>query len=394
MDYMKKIDVPMSSPDITDLERDLVNQVMHTNYLSMGPYVLAFEKAFQEYTGAKHAVAVNSGTAGLHLCVRAEGWQDGDWVITTPFSFVSSTNILLYERITPIFVDAEPVNGNIDPQQLAAAVKDLTGSAASAAKWLPPRGVKADGKLKGIVAVDVFGQPADYDQIHRAADPNGLPVIEDSCEALGAMYQNRPAGTLADCGVFAFYPNKQITTAEGGLVVTNDDQKADMIRSLRNQGRAVGDTWLDHTYLGYNYRMDELSAALGSAQMRRIDALIRERAQVAAWYAEELADIDGIECPASAPTTTRDSWFVYVIRLKEAERRKSVSEKLIALGIPVRPYFSPIHLQPYMQEKFGYQEGRFPVTEDLGRRGLAIPFSGIMTREQVRQVGDAIRQVM
>ena len=392
MDYLQKISVPMSLPDITDKEREAVAKVMSTNYLSMGPYVQSFEQSFREFTGAKHAIAVNSGTAGLHLCVRAAGWSDGDRVITTPFSFVSSTNVLLYERITPIFVDAEPLTGNIDTIQLKAAVEDLNSSEAAAAKWLPPKGDNG-GKLKGILAVDVFGQPADFDAINAAAKPYELPVIEDSCEALGAMYKDRPAGLLGDMGVFAFYPNKQITTAEGGLVVTNDDKAAAIIRSQRNQGRAEGDTWLAHTYLGFNYRMDEMSAALGTVQMSRIDELIRKRNQAAEWYREELSDIDEIELPHTAATTTRDSWFVYVIRVKDAERRDEVSQKLKALGIPVRPYFSPIHLQPYMQERFGYEPGRFPVTEDLGRRGLAIPFSGMITREQIAAVGAALRQV-
>ena len=225
MDYQQQINVPMSLPDITDKERDAVAKVMATNYLSMGPYVKSFEESFCNFTGARHAVAVNSGTAGLHLCVQAAGWHDGDRVITTPFSFVSSTNVLLYERITPIFVDAEPFTGNIDPVQVKAAVTDLMTSEASAAKWLPPRGDNG-GKLKGILAVDVFGQPADYDSLRETSDPYGLTVIEDSCEALGAMYKGRHAGLLGDMGVFAFYPNKQITTAEGGLVVTNDDKAA------------------------------------------------------------------------------------------------------------------------------------------------------------------------
>ena len=392
MDYLQKISVPMSLPDITDKERAAVAKVMSTNYLSMGPYVQSFEKSFLDFTGARNAIAVDSGTAGLHLCVRAAGWSDGDRVITTPFSFVSSTNVLLYERITPIFVDVDPVTGNIDTGQLKAAIEDLTASESAAGKWLPPKG-DSGGKLKGILAVDVFGQPADYDTIKQAAAPYGLPVIEDSCEALGAMYKGRPAGMLGDMGVFAFYPNKQITTAEGGLVVTNDDKAAAMVRSLRNQGRAEGDTWLAHTFLGYNYRMDEMSAALGTVQMSRIDELIRKRGQVADWYREELADIEEIEMPYTAATTTRDSWFVYVIRVKDADRRDEVGQKLKALGVPVRPYFSPIHLQPYMQERFGYEPGRFPVTEDLGRRGLAIPFSGMMTREQVHTVGSALRQI-
>ena len=392
MDYLQKISVPMSLPDITDKEREAVAKVMSTNYLSMGPYVQSFEKSFLDFTGARNAIAVNSGTAGLHLCVRAAGWSDGDRVITTPFSFVSSTNVLLYERITPIFVDVDPVTGNIDTGQLKAAIEDLTASESAAGKWLPPKG-DSGGKLKGVLAVDVFGQPADYDTIKQAAAPYGLPVIEDSCEALGAMYKGRPAGMLGDMGVFAFYPNKQITTAEGGLVVTNDDKAAAMVRSLRNQGRAEGDTWLAHTFLGYNYRMDEMSAALGTVQMSRIDELIRKRGQVADWYREELADIEEIELPYTAATTTRDSWFVYVIRVKDADRRDEVGQKLKALGVPVRPYFSPIHLQPYMQERFGYEPGRLPVTEDLGRRGLAIPFSGMMTREQVHTVGSALRQI-
>ena len=339
MDYMKKFSIPMSQPDITDLERETVNAVLQTNYLSMGPYVLEFEKAFRKFTGCRHAIAVNSGTAGLHLCVRAAGWQDGDWVITTPFSFVSSTNVLLFERVTPVFVDVDPLTGNIDPQQIAAAVKDLMSSRKKSLQWLPEKGYSADGQLKGIVGVDVFGQPADFSVINETAEAYGLKTIEDSCESLGAEYKHKPAGRLADFGVYAFYPNKQITTGEGGLVVTENDKDADMIRALRNQGRAPGDTWLDHSYLGYNYRMDEMSAALGAAQMRRIDQLIKQREQVASWYREELSAIDGIEIPVTASTTTRDSWFVFVIRLKPGVDRTSVSERMKALGVPVRPYF-------------------------------------------------------
>lgn len=394
MDYTQKLNIPMSQPDLTDLERELVGSVLQTNYLSMGPYILEFENAVKTFTGSRHAIAVNSGTAGLHLAVRAAGWQDGDRVITTPFSFVSSTNVLLYERITPVFVDVDPLTGNIDPQQTAEAIDDLTASEARAKKWLPERGFPADGALKGVLAVDVFGQPADYRKIHEATQTHDLKTIEDSCEALGAEYQGQPAGRLADFGVFAFYPNKQITTGEGGLVVTDSDEGAAMVQALRNQGRAAGDTWLDHTHLGYNYRMDELSAALGAAQMRRINELIRNRAQVADWYRTELTGVDGVACPATAPTTTRDSWFVYVIRLDKGIDRNQVSERMKAQGIPVRPYFSPIHLQPYMREKFGYRPGQYPVTEDLGRRGLAIPFSGKMTLEQVRQVAAALRQAI
>ncbi|HOU20517.1 MAG TPA: DegT/DnrJ/EryC1/StrS family aminotransferase, partial [Flexilinea sp.] len=371
MDYLKKFSIPMSQPDITESEREAVNSVLRTTYLSMGPYLDEFEKSLREFTGSAHAIAVSSGTAGLHLSVRAAGWQDNDWVITSPFSFVSSTNVLLYERITPIFVDVDPMTGNIDPQQVEQAVHDLTSSRAAAQNWLPPKGVSDSGQLKGMIAIDVFGQPADFDTLRKIANSFHLKIIEDSCEALGAEYKNQKAGTLGDFGVFAFYPNKQITTGEGGLVITNHDEEADKIRAMRNQGRAPGDTWLEHTYLGYNYRMDELSAALGAAQMKRIQELMAARQRVADWYRAELSSVPGITCPVVAPTTTRSSWFVYVIRLDRGIDRKSVSEKLAALGIPVRPYFSPIHYQPYIREKFGYQKGRFPVTEDLGERGLA-----------------------
>lgn len=394
MDYLKKFSIPMSQPDITESEREAVNSVLRTTYLSMGPYLNEFENSLREFTGSAHAIAVSSGTAGLHLSVRAAGWGDNDWVITSPFSFVSSTNVLLYERITPIFVDVDPMTGNIDPQQVEQAVHDLTFSCAAAQKWLPPKGVSDSGQLKGMIAIDVFGQPADFDALRTITDPFQLKVIEDSCEALGAEYKNRKAGTLGDFGVFAFYPNKQITTGEGGLVITNQDEDADKIRAMRNQGRAPGDTWLEHTYLGYNYRMDELSAALGAAQMKRIQELMAARQRVADWYQAELSFVPGITCPVVAPTTTRSSWFVYVIRLDRGIDRKSLSEKLEALGIPVRPYFSPIHFQPYIREKFGYQKGRFPVTEDLGERGLALPFSGKMTEEQVQEIASALRQIL
>jgi dTDP-4-amino-4,6-dideoxygalactose transaminase len=394
MDYLKKFSIPMSQPDITESEREAVNSVLRTTYLSMGPYLNEFENSLREFTGSAHAIAVSSGTAGLHLSVRAAGWGDNDWVITSPFSFVSSTNVLLYERITPIFVDVDPMTGNIDPQQVEQAVHDLTFSRSAAQKWLPPKGVSDSGQLKGMIAIDVFGQPADFDALRTITDPFQLKVIEDSCEALGAEYKNRKAGTLGDFGVFAFYPNKQITTGEGGLVITNHDEDADKIRAMRNQGRAPGDTWLEHTYLGYNYRMDELSAALGAAQMKRIRELMTARQRVADWYRAELNSVPGITCPVVAPTTTRSSWFVYVIRLDRGIDRKSLSEKLEALGIPVRPYFSPIHFQPYIREKFGYQKGRFPVTEDLGERGLALPFSGKMTEEQVQEIASALRQIL
>jgi perosamine synthetase len=378
--------IPMSSPDLTDAERQAVIDVINTPILSMGQNIPRFEQAFCDLTGAKHALAVNSGTAGLHLCIRAAGIGPGDLVITTPFSFVASSNALLFENAIPIFVDVDPQTGNIDPDLVEDAAQNIE-------KYLPRHSTfdPLHSTLKAILPVDVFGQPAEMDSINAVARQHGLAVIEDSCEALGATYKGRQAGTLGDYGIFAFYPNKQITTGEGGVIVTSDDKAADFMRALRNQGRAPGDTWLSHTYLGYNYRLDEMSAAMGAVQMTRLDEILLKREQVAGWYAERLSEIPGLELPYIAPATTRMSWFVYVIRLDAKIDRADFAKRLEARGVPVRPYFVPIHTQPYMVERFGWREGDFPITEDLGRRGLAVPFSGVMTEEQVEYVCQSIR---
>jgi dTDP-4-amino-4,6-dideoxygalactose transaminase len=381
----------MSAPDITDAERQAVLDVLFTPNLSMGPQIDAFEKAITDFSGMRHAVAVNSGTAGLHLCVRAAGISQNDLVVTTPFSFVASTNVMLFEKAIPVFVDVDPVTGNIDPLKAATAVRELKEGGSAAKHWLPRKGAENAGPIKGLLAVDVFGQPADYDSLNKTASEAGIPLIEDSCEALGAEYKGRKAGSLAEFGVFAFYPNKQITTGEGGVIVTNDDRAATFMRALRSQGRAPGDTWLQHTYLGYNYRMDEMSAALGLAQMQRIEELLNQRQQVADWYAERLSELHGVEAPQLVEDTTRVSWFVYVVRFDASLNRDKIAAELGDLGIPVRPYFLPIHLQPYMVEQFGYRAGDFPVTEDLGNRGLALPFSGKMTEAQVEIVCTALR---
>ncbi len=388
---MPETRIPMSAPDLTEAERAAVLAVLHTPHLSMGPEYLAFEQAVAERIGVRHAISVNSGTAGLHLCVRAAGIGPGDLVLTTPFSFMASSNVLLYENAVPVFVDVDPLTGNIDPALAAAASADLQTGGAAARRWLPRRGANKGAPLKALLPVDVFGQPADYDALRPAAA--GLKIIEDSCEAIGAQYHGRNAGTLGDTGVFAFYPNKQMTTAEGGLIVTDDDEAATLMRALRNQGRAPGDTWLQHTYLGYNYRLDELSAALGRVQFGRLDELLAKRQRVANWYATHLEDLPEIEQPHIAASTTRMSWFVYVVRLP-ATRRDAVIAALEAEGIPARPYFAPIHLQPFMVERFGYQPGDFPVTEELGQRGLALPFSSVMTEEQVAEVCTALGRAL
>ena len=384
--------IPMSSPDLTDLERDAVLAVLRTPRLSMGPQIEAFEAAVARQVGARHAIAVSSGTSGLHIAVRLTGIRDGDLVLTTPFSFVASANVMLYERAVPLFVDVDAQTGNLDVSQAAQAIEDLTRGGGS--RWLPRRGAAAGAKLRGLLPVDAFGQPADFDPLTEAAKRASLPVIEDSCEAFGATYKGRPAGRLGDVGVYAFYPNKQMTTAEGGLIVTDRDDWADLARALRNQGRAPGDTWLEHTYLGYNYRLDELSAALGAAQMQRWDELLAKRDRVAEWYSERLAEMPRAQAPSLAPTTTRVSWFVYVVRLDAGVDRRRVMERLETQGIPSRPYFAPIHLMRYFVDQFGYQPGDFPVTEDLGRRSLALPFSGVMTEDQVDEVCRALREAI
>jgi len=384
----------MSGPDITDAERAKVIEVINSPMLSMGAQTASFESALADYVGAKHAIAVNSGTAGLHLCVRAAGIQAGDLVITTPFSFVASTNVLLFEKAIPVFVDVDPQTGNLDVDQLEQAAADLAKGGEAAKKWLPKKGAEGHGKLKAILAVDVFGQPADYERIQKVAREHNLTIIEDSCESLGAEYKAHKTGLFGDYGVFAFYPNKQITTGEGGMIVTNDDKAAGLMRALRNQGRAPGDNWLQHTELGYNYRIDEMSAALGLVQMSRIDELIDKRQRVADWYGERLSEIQGVEAPSISGDTTRISWFVYVIRVKPGLDRDQLAARLSDAGIPVRPYFLPIHLQPYMVKQFGYQEGDYPVTEDLGRRGLALPFSGVMTEQQVDIVCKALQECL
>ena len=386
--------ISMSSPDLTDEERQAVAQVLATPNLSMGDQISAFEESVRSYTGSQYAVGVSSGTGGLHLCVRAAGIQAGNLVITTPFSFVASANVLLYEGAVPIFVDVEPRTGNIDPYLVFAAAQDISQGGKNAQAWLPPKGASVESVLKAILPVDVFGQPADLEMILNTAWKYKLKVIEDSCEALGASYKGHPAGTLGDYGVFGFYPNKQITTGEGGMIITDDEQAAALMRALRNQGRAPGDTWLQHTHLGYNYRLDEMSAALGVVQMQRLDELISKRNQVADWYSQRIAEIPGVEAPTIAKYTSQVSWFVYVIRFAPGLDRDAIAKKLGTLGIPARPYFLPIHLQPYMVERFGYQEGSFPVTEDLGRRGLALPFSGVMDEGQVERVCQALREVL
>lgn len=379
--------VPLSRPDITETEIALVNEVLRSSFLALGPKMPEFEAAAARCAGRKYGVAVNSGTSGLHLLVKTYGIGEGDEVITTPFSFVASSNCILYERAKPVFVDVDPRTGNIDPDLIEGAITPRT---------------------KAILPVDAFGQPAQLDVIREIADRHGLVVIEDACEAIGSMYKGIPAGNgaFSEAAVFAFYPNKQITTGEGGMIVTDDEETARLCRSMRNQGRGESGVWLTHERLGYNYRMDELSAALGVAQMGRLEEIIQLRARVAQMYRERLSETaarhPGLRLPGVAPEVTRMSWFVYVIRVgadepdfgRQAAIRDYVMQCLQEAGIGCRPYFTPIHLQPFYRQQFGYREGTFPVTEALGRTSIAIPFHNRLTAGEIEYVAEVLDRAL
>lgn len=360
--------VPLAQPNIGALERELVDEVLRGDTLAMGPFTEEFEERVAALAGRRHGVAVSSGTAGLHLAVRAMGIGAGDEVVTTPFSFVASSNCVLYEGGTPVFVDIEEDRLGLDPERAAAAVTDRT---------------------RAILPVDVFGNACRLPELAALAQRCGIGVIEDSCEALGSQLDGRPLGSWGRVGVFAFYPNKQITTGEGGLVVTDDDELAADIRSQRNQGRDADGTWLRHVRLGYNYRLDEMSAALGVAQLRRYDELRAGRQRAFAAYRERLAGHDWLRLPSAAPGADVD-WFVYVIRLDDRIDRDRLIGQLADHGVAARPYFSPIHLQPFYRERFGFAAGDFPVTERVAASTLAIPFSSRLTDDQADQVCEAL----
>jgi perosamine synthetase len=385
--------IPLSRPDLTDREVAEVTAVLRTPWLSMGPKVVEFEEAFAQRVGVRHAVAVANGTCGLHLAVRAAGIAPGCEVITTPFSFVATTNVVLFEHATPVFVDIDPVTLNITPEAVEAVIaRDYRAEGGRLVRRT------TGAPLVGILPVAVFGHPVDMDGFAALARRWGLWVVHDTCEALGSLYWSRTRGawvseaTLADAAVFAFYPNKQLTTGEGGIVVTDDDRMATYCRMARNQGRRPGAEWLEHEILGFNYRMDELSAALGLAQLRRLDELLAARARVAAWYDEALAAIDDVERPQAAPWA-RVAWFVYVVRLRSGVDRDAVLRHLARRGVAARPYFPPIHLQPYLQA-MGWRAGQFPVTEDVAARTLALPYYTTLTETEVHQTVAALKEAV
>jgi perosamine synthetase len=360
--------VPLAQPNVGPLERELVMRVLNSDSLAMGPFVEEFEQGIAELIGRRHAIAVSSGTAGLHLAVRGLGIAPGDEVVTTPFSFVASANAILFEGGTPVFADIEETTLGLDPDRVEAMIGPST---------------------RAILPVDVFGHPCRIDDLETLAQVRGLALIEDSCEALGSRLRGRPSGSFGEVGVFAFYPNKQITTGEGGMVATDDATLAAMIRSMRNQGRDADGTWLRHVQLGYNYRMDEMSAALGVAQLRRIEELHEGRNRVAAAYRERLSGLEWLRLPEVSPWAEVD-WFVYVVRLDPRIDRDRLIGQLEERGISSKPYFSPIHLQPLYRERFGFRDGDFPLTERVARSSLAIPFSSRLSEGDVERVCDAL----
>jgi len=362
--------VPLSGPDITEKEINAVVEVLRSGVLSIGPRLEEFENKIATFVGVKHAIGVNSGTSGLHLAVRALGISDGDEVITTPFSFIASSNCILFERATPVFVDIDPLTLNIDVDRIESAITPRT---------------------KALLPVDAFGQPVDIEAIKSIAAKYGLPIIEDACEALGAEFNGIKAGSQADIAVFAFYPNKQITTAEGGMVVTNDDHIADLVRSMRSQGRPITGLWLEHERLGYNYRMSELHAALGCVQMDRIDEIISKRQRVAEMYNSHLSEVEEVSVPYVDPRV-KMSWFIYVVRFHASVNRDKVMEYLIEHGVGCKPYFTPIHLQPfYTDSDFIALQEHGSVSEDIFTRGVCLPSDTKMTDEDLERVVTVIR---
>ncbi len=367
--------IGLSSQDITQAEIDAVVAVLKSPNLSLGPIGPEFESRFSDYIGRKHAMAVNSGTSGLHLCMLAMGIGPGDEVITTPFSFVATTNIILMAGATPVFVDIDPETYNLDIEQ----VKEKIGP-----------------KTKAIVPVEVFGNPQGLDAIWDLAQERKLLCIEDSCEALGSIVNGRKVGTLGHASVFAFYPNKQMTTGEGGIILTDDDTIADICRSLRNQGRATDGGWLAHVRLGYNYRLSDINSALGIEQIKRIEEFVAKRSQVAEMYQAALAE-EARLCVPREPDGCRMSWFVFVIRLVDSfsrEQRDRVIQYLRDAGIGSSNYFVPIHYQPFIIDLLGDQRGAFPVTERVGDRTLALPFHNNLSREEVQEVVKTLKQAL
>lgn len=368
------MNIPLSSPDITESEIEAVTDVLRTTRLSLGPQMVAFEEALAEYIGVPHAVAISSGTAGLHLCMKALNLGEGDEVIVPSFTFIAAANAIRFERAQPIFVDIDEESLNMSPASIERAITP---------------------KTRAILVVHTFGRPAEMSAIMDIAKRHQLLVIEDACEAIGATYEGRHAGSFGDVAVFAFYPNKQITTGEGGMVVTRHPELAERIRALRNQGRYDNAEWLQHAEVGYNYRLSEINCALGVAQLKRIESILQQREKVARQYKQSLSDIHGLTLPATDVPNTRISWFVYVVHLDvsftEADRDSIITE-LTNTGIGCGRYFAPIHMQP------SYAPWRnlslLPITEKIASRTIALPFFNRITEDEIARVSNTLRTAL
>ena len=364
-------EIPLSRPWLDEREEELVLEVLRSGRLSLGPWIDRFEEQVAERVGAPYAAALSSGTAGLHLLCMIAGLGPGDEVITSPLSFVSSANCFLLEGATPVFADVDPVTLNLDPAAVEAAVTERT---------------------RAIVAVDMFGYPCELDELRAIAERHGLALIEDACESLGAEYRGAPLGSHGPSAVFAFYPNKQMATGEGGVVTTHSEEEWQLLRSLRNQGRTYDGQggWFHHVRLGLNYRWTDVQAAIGLAQLEKLDDILELRGAAAARYGELLAGVDGVEPPAADDADHRRSWFVYVVKLDAGIDRDAVMDALRREGIGTAEYVPCIHLQPYMRERFGFGEGMCPVAEETAARTMALPFFTQIEAEDQERVVEVV----
>jgi perosamine synthetase len=365
--------VALSSPYLDEREEELAVEVLRSGRLSLGPWIDRFEELVAERVGAPYAAAVSSGTAGLHLLCRAAGLGPGEEAITSPYSFVASANCAIYEGATPVFADIDRRTLNLDPAAVEAAITPRT---------------------KAVIAVDIYGYPCELDPLRELCERHGLALIQDSCEALGATYRGRPLGSHGPSAVFAFYPNKQITTGEGGVVTTHSEEEWRLLKSLRNQGRADGGGWLEHARLGFNYRIDDMRAAIGVGQLEKLDEILSLRRSAAERYADLLGGVEGLELPVEDDAGHRRSWFVYVVKLHEAADREHVIASLERAGVASARYLPSIHLQPYMRERYGFREGLCPVSEDASRRTLAIPFHARIEPADQEYVVEALAEAL
>jgi perosamine synthetase len=363
--------IPLAQPLLGDAEERAVVEVLRSGRLSLGPRVAKFEQLFAARVGAGHASAVASGTAGLHLALRAVGVEHGDEVVTSPFSFVASANAAIYERARPVFADIDPVTLNLEPAAAAAAVSERT---------------------RALLPVHIFGYPAEMPAFEVLARRHRLAIVEDACEALGAVHADGVAvGARGHPAVFGFYANKQLTTGEGGMITLADAELKERIDSERNQGRAPDMDWLDHDRLGFNYRLTDVACALGIAQLARLDETLAARTRIAARYREALAGIEGLQLPCADANGNRRGWFVFVVQLPREADRGEVGRALAARGVQSKPYLPAIHLMSFYRERFGHRPGEFPVCEDVAARSLALPFFPAMSEGQVARVAEAMR---